>query len=161
MITKSDSREVREMALSLQTSLLQIDGEDLERELLRAGADVVVIVSHRIKQEGKDASGNTLETKSVNRTGAYSSRYAKVRKEAGRQTSRVDLNMTGKMMLDYNLTERSKKSVGVGFMSEESDTKANYLEEYYGNEIFIPSESEEDDIMDDAMERIERLIDKI
>lgn len=160
MITKSDSHELKEVALSLRNigSLIE---EDLERELLRAGADVVVVVSHRIRQYGKDAEGNTLDTKSAKRTGAYSQRYAGMRVAKGRQIARVDLTMTGSMMLNYNLTERSKRSVGVGFMSEGSDEIAGYLEEYYGNDIFIPSQQEEDDIMDDAMERIESLIDKL
>lgn len=160
MITKSDSSEVLGVAISLQ-SIGRLIEEDLEKELLRAGADVVVVVSHRIKREGKDALGGTLDTKSPSRSGAYSKRYAGIRIEAGRQTSRVDLNMTGKMLLDYNLTERSKTAVGVGFMSDESNEKAEWLEEYYGVEIFVPSEQEEDDIMEDAMMRIERLIDKV
>jgi hypothetical protein len=160
MISKSDSREVYECALSLQ-SLGKVLEEDLERELLRAGADVVVVVSHRIRHAGKDALGGTLDTKSASRVGAYSKRYAAIRKEAGRQTSRVDLNMTGKMMLDYNLTERAPRAVGVGFVSDGSDEIAGYLEEYYGAEIFVPSEQEEDEIMDDAMLRIEQLIDKL
>ncbi|MCF2487456.1 hypothetical protein [Dyadobacter sp. CY347] len=160
MITKSDSSEVLGVAVSLQ-NICQLIEEDLERELLRAGADVVVVVIHRIKREGKDALGGTLDTKSASRSGAYSKRYAGIRKEAGRQTSQVDLNMTGKMLLDYNLTERSKTAVGVGFMSDESDEKAGYLEEYYGAEIFVPSEQEEDDIMEDAMSRVERLIDRL
>jgi hypothetical protein len=158
MITKSDSREVYEVALSLQ-SLGKILEEDLELELLRAGADVVVTVLHRIKHAGKDALGGTLDTKSSSRTGAYSKRYAAVRKEAGRQTARVDLNMTGDMLLNYNLTEREKRMVGVGFVSDDADQKAEWLEEYYGVEIFVPSEREEEMIMDDAMSRIEKLID--
>lgn len=160
MITKTDSREVAAYALSLQ-SLGKLLEDDLERELLRAGADVVVVVSHRIKREGKDALGGTLETRSTKRKGAYSERYAGIRVDKGRQISRVDLTMTGRMMLDYHLTERTKRSVGVGFISEESDDKAGYLEDYYGVEIFVPSEKEEDEIMDDAMLRIEQLIDKI
>jgi hypothetical protein len=160
MITKSDSREVLEVAISLQNMGKLIE-EDLERELLRAGADVVVVVAHRIRHNGKDALGNTLDTKSKKREGAYSQRYAGIRRDAGRQINRVDLNMTGRMMLDYNLTERTTRMVGVGFMSEESDEKAEYLEEYYGAEIFVPSEEEEADIMEDAMARIEKHIDKL
>jgi hypothetical protein len=160
MTTKSDSREVYECALSLQ-SLGKLLEEDLELELLRAGADVVVTVLHRIKHAGKDALGGTLDTKSSKREGAYSARYAKVRKEAGRQTGRVDLNMTGDMLLNYNLTEQEKRMVGVGFISDDADEKAEWLEEYYGAEIFVPSEQEEDDIMNDAMLRIEQLIDKL
>lgn len=160
MITKTDSREVAAYALSLQ-SLGKLLEDDLERELLRAGADVVVVVSNRIKREGKDALGGTLQTKSRKKKGAYSERYAGLRVEKGRQIGRVDLTMTGRMMLDYNLTERSKRMVGVGFLSDESDEKAGYLEDYYGSEIFVPSIREEDEIMDDAMLRIEQLIDRI
>lgn len=160
MISKSDSREVYEVALSLQ-SLGKILEEDLERELLRAGADVVVVVSNRIRREGRDALGGIIRTRAKRRDGAYSSRYAKKRKEAGRQIERVDATMTGRMMGDYNLTERSKRSVGVGFVSDGSDEIAGYLEEYYGKEIFVPSEQEEDEIMDDAMARIENHIDKL
>jgi hypothetical protein len=159
MITKTDSREVASYALSLQ-SLGKLMEDELERELLRAGADVVVVVSNRIKREGRDALGGTLETKSSRKKGAYSERYASIRVDKGRQINRVDLNMTGRMLLDYNLTERSKRMVGVGFLSDESDQKAGYLEDYYGAEIFVPSIKEEDEIMDDVMLRIEQLIDK-
>ena len=160
MITKTDSREVAAYALSLQ-SLGKLLEDDLERELLRAGADVVVVVSHRIKREGKDATGGILNTKSDPADGRYSMRWGAARKAKGLQRARVDLNFTGKMMLDYNLTERSKRMVGVGFLSDESDEKAGYLEDYYGSEIFVPSIREEDEIMDDAMLRIEQLIDRI
>lgn len=160
MITKTDSREVASYALSLQ-SLGKLLEDDLERELLRAGADVVVVVINRIRRDGKDATGGTLETRSRKKKGAYSERYAGLRVEKGRQIGRVDLTMTGRMILDYNLTERSKRMVGVGFMSDESDQKAGYLEEYYGSDIFVPSETEENEITDDAMLRIEQLIDKI
>lgn len=160
MITKSDSREVYEVALSLQ-SLGKILEDDLERELLRAGADVVVVVSNRIRREGRDAVGGILRTRAKRRSGAYSERYANRRREAGRQTDHVDATMTGRMMADYNLTERSKRSVGVGFLSDESDEKASYLETYYGADIFVPSEKEEDEIMEDAMQRIESHIDKL
>lgn len=160
MITKSDSREVYEVALSLQ-SLGKILEEDLERELLRAGADVAVVVAHRIKHEGQDATGRTLRTKAKKTDGAYSKRYAARRKERGRQTDRVDLFMEGDLMPAYNLTERSPRSVGVGFITDEMDERAEYLEAYYGTEIFVPSEKEESEIMDDAMERIEKHIDKL
>ncbi len=148
-----------EVALSLQ-SLGKILEEDLERELLRAGADVVVVVGHRIKHEGRDATGRTLKTKSKKTDGAYSKRYAARRKERGRQTDRVDLFMDGDLMPAYNLTERTPRMVGVGFTSDEMDERAEYLEAYYGAEIFVPSEQEENEIMDDAMERVEKLIDR-
>ncbi|GGH42949.1 hypothetical protein GCM10007423_39960 [Dyadobacter endophyticus] len=160
MIQKSDSREVYEVALSLQ-SLGKIIDEDLERELLRAGADVVVVVSHRIKRAGEDATGRALKTKAKKTDGGYSKRYAARRREKGRQIDRVDLFMDGDLMPAYNLTERSPRSVGVGFTSDEMDERAEWLENYYGTEIFVPSEKEEDEIMDDAMSRIENLIEKI
>lgn len=160
MITKSDSREVQSVAISLQ-SLGKLLEEDIERELLRAGADAVVIVSHRIKHEGKDSMGVILDTKSMSPSGRYSQRWASARKKEGLQTARVDLYFTGDMMTSLHLTEMEKRSVGVGFITEESDEKAGYLEEYYGNEIFVPSEEEEEDIMDDAMLRFEQLIDKL
>jgi len=160
MITKSDSHEIRDVAFSLQ-SLGKLLEEDLELELLRAGADVVVTVLHRIKQEGKDALGGTLDTKSSERVGNYSKYWGEKRKKKGLLTSRVNMNYTGKMLLDYNLTIQEKRVVGVGFVSDESNTIAEYLEEYYGADICVPSEKEEDQILDDAMLRLETKIDKL
>ena len=159
MIVKSDSSDVQRVALSLQSIGKLIESE-LERELMRAGADTVVVVINRIKRQGEDAQGNTLETKSTKRTGRYSKRYGKTREDAGKQTAKVDLTMAGQLTGDYNLTEIEPRRVGVGFITETSHEIADYLEEYYGGEIFIPSVQEEDEIFEDAMRRIEILIEK-
>lgn len=160
MITKSDSRELREVAISLLNLGEKIE-EQLGLELLRAGADVVVVVTHRIRQEGKDADGAILDTRAKKRVGRYSSSHAKTRLARGRQVERKDLTFTGEMLLNYNLTEQEPRRVGTGFLSERSHEIAGYLEDYQRQEIFIPSEEEENEILADAMERIEKLIDQV
>jgi hypothetical protein len=160
MITVSNSDEVKGAALIIQ-NLGRLIEADIERELLRAGADAVIMIIHRVKNQGLDAAGRSLDTKSSKRNGAYSKRYAGLRLIKGRQIARVDLNMTGKMLLDFHLTERTTRSVGVGFLSDGSGEIARYLEEYYGEEIFVPSVDEENFILDDAMVRIEKLMDNL
>lgn len=160
MINKSDSSEVLKTAYVLK-DFNKILEADLERELLRAAADVVVIVVDRVRRQGESANGQILQTKSPKTLGRYSKYHGQKRKDAGLQTGRVDLSFTGQMLSDWNVTEQIPRQVGVGFVTEESHEIANGLEEYCGDEIFLPSDSEEQEVMEDAMSRIERLIETV
>lgn len=160
MIRRSDNSQLLDVALKLDAAILRMP-EDVRRILYSGAADAVVLVLQRVRFRGQDANNGILFTKAKKRVGPYSKQWAGIRVDRGRQVGRVDLTFTGKMLLDFNLTERDWLRAGVGFMSEKSHEQANGLEEYYGSEIFVPSQDEEDGIVKDLQDSLFNLIDKI
>ena len=135
--------------------------KQLPLELLRVEADFVSQIMYRVKYKGVSANGVVLHTKSKNPMGAYGQRHGKARRLRGLRIDMVNLSFTGRMQLDFNITEKSDLSIGIGFLTQESAQKAEENEAYYGDEIFEPSDQEEIDTMNDAEIRLLRLLEKI
>ena len=86
--------------------------------------------NRRIHNEGKDVSESKITYKRSRKTpkkGAYSKSYAKVRSEAGRQTSYVDLSMTGQLSKGFQAAP-IPGGWGVGFMTSYGGDLYKYLD---------------------------------
>lgn len=131
--------------------------EGAERGLennLRIGAmDSLAIIARRVQQRGEGADGSRLTTEARARIGAYSAGYAKRREARGRQTGHVDLTLSGDLFRSWQLLDSSPKEASVGFVSDEQADKAGKLEEYYDEDIFTLSGSEQDSVVDGIAER--------
>lgn len=160
MLIKSDISELSNITMKMEGVLAYMPDE-IQKLLFQGAADVVVIVVHRIRTQGEDADGGTLITRSSMPYGRYSQRHGRARNEKGLQVARVDLTFTGEMLRDYNITEREPNQVGVGFVNDESHEKAEELEKYYNAPVFVPSLSEEDEVVNDLEESIFNLIDAL
>lgn len=99
----------------------------LESQLLRNKA--------RIKS-GRTRNGQRMQTKSKNRIGAYSARYARQRQALGLPTANMDLRVTGKLIADYQVTRTGSRRVTMGFATARSAKIAGYLEEQQQADIF-------------------------
>lgn len=135
--------------------------KELPRELLRIEEDLLVLIIHRVKHESASTNGVLLTTKSRTPMGAYGRVHGKRRRAKGLRIDKVNLVFTGQMMLEFNLTEKSDHHVGIGFLSAESARKAEENEEYYGDEIFDPSTTEEQETMDYAEMRLFSILDRM
>lgn len=88
----------------------------------------------RIFNESKDVSGARITYKRSRKTpkqGAYSKAYAKVRESKGRQTSKVDLFMTGVFHKTYQ-AQPIPGGWGIGFTTELSSKIYEGTEKMYG-----------------------------
>lgn len=160
MIIKSDILKFRTEteAMKMISDTIQ---KQLPLELMRIEADFVAQILYRVKFRALTANGVFMRTKSNTPMGAYGQRHGKARRMKGLRIDQVNLHYTGRMQLDFNLTEKSDLSIGIGFLSEESARKAEENEEYYGDEIFEPSDQEEIDTMNDAEVRLLRILEGI
>lgn len=111
---------------------------------LRAAAlDATVLVAHRVQQQGKNAEGSRMRTRSVLKNGAYSQGHAKRRSERGRQTEHVDLTLEGDLMRNWGPIDITDTSATVGFTDNRQADKAEYLEAYYGPIFELSSDEQE------------------
>lgn len=105
--------------------------------LKEAVLDLYAEVSERIQQRGEDSSGAKIGG------GKYSKGYERTRKKAGRQTSYIDLTMTGAMM-DRALIPgpTGPASYGIYFTNKLDAQKMEYNEVRFGN-IITPTQAEQ------------------
>jgi hypothetical protein len=118
----------------LITSELQklTDLGDVNKVLRIAAFESLDMVAARIQQEGKDSSGEVMQTSSPKKFGAYSESWGKNRAKRGRQTTRIDFTDTGDLFEAWRVFPLSRKSIGVGFFGDEVQ-KARWLTEMFGN----------------------------
>ena len=157
MIIKSDINKFKNGTEAINAAMKAID-QELPKELLKIEVDFVTQIMHRVKHSGVSANGVVLRTKSNNPIGAYGQWHGKARKKKGLRVDQVNLSFTGRMQLDFNITEHQDLHIGIGFLAAESALKAEDNEEYYGDEIFEPSNDEETDTMNDAEARLFALL---
>ncbi len=102
----------------------------------------VALVSNRIKQKGTNTAGETMHTNKG--SSAYSTGYAKVRAKKGRQTSKVDLYLTGDLSRAFQVIDHTATEATAGFLNDTESQKAGYLEEFYGEIWGLTSEEQKD-----------------
>lgn len=83
----------------------------------------------------------TFENGKAHKTGFFAS-YSAFRSSIGRETSFVNLQLSGKLMKSYNLSATGKEYV-VGFTSDYGSQIAAGMEEKYGKQIWGVSASDE------------------
>ena len=139
--------------LNIRQSIL--DAENGLEENLRLGAvDSVAIIARRVQQQGEGANGSRLETKARLRAGSYSVGYAKRRAERGRQVEHVDLTLSGDLFRSWQVLDSDARQATVGFLDDSQAEKAAKLEEYYGEDIFNLSDSEQGRVADGIADRL-------
>ena len=102
----------------------------------------VALVSDRIKQKGTNTAGERMHTNKSN--DAYSPQYAKLRAKKGRQTSKVDLYLSGDLSRALQVIDHTPTEATAGFLNGAESQKAEYLEEFYGEIWGLTSEEQTD-----------------
>jgi|19_taG_2_1085344.scaffolds.fasta_scaffold103895_2 hypothetical protein len=113
---------------------IQKDSTGTSPILREIALSIMTSSDRRIFNEGKDVSGSKITYKRSRKTpkqGAYSKSYAKVRSSKGRQTSKVDLFMTGVFHKTYQAQPISG-GWGIGFTSPYGDKIYKATEKMYG-----------------------------
>lgn len=124
------------------------------------------LIKRRIFNEGKDAHGRPLISRSRGRRiGAYSYYYARKRLRAGRQASYVDLEFSGRLRRSMQVGKDGKEfAFGILPGTRRGDNISNvelsqHLEKQYGK-IFIASASEADLIVEAQVKHVRKMIKK-
>lgn len=153
---KIDSN-LEEVKKSLQTKLetaIQFD-----KVLREVGLDAVVLISHRVQQEGKKSDGSKISTKAKKRFGAYSYEYGKKREKEGLQTKIIDQTYSGDMLGDFILAPEGEKSYIIGFRGKTASDKAEWNERRFGK-IYQLSNEESKLLSDIINKRINAILNK-
>jgi hypothetical protein len=114
--------------------------------LRKAAFESADMVTARVQQQGKNASGAVMKTKSATSFGAYSESYGKRRSRKGFQTSKIDFTFTGDLFEAWRVFPINAKSIGVGFFGQEVE-KSRWLEDEFGT-VFELTKDEEADILE-------------
>lgn len=104
----------------------------------RGVADMYAEVSERIQQRGEATDGSKIGG------GAYSPSGRKGRAAAGRQTSYIDLTMSGDMMdRGFTFGPVPAGGFGLGFVNKLTADRMRYQEKRYNQQIIYPSAAEQ------------------
>jgi len=141
-----------EVALRLQGNIRKVE-TNLSTHLLEVAADGLVMVAHRIQQEGKNTAGQVMHTKSPRSIQAYSKAAALLRRKKGRQTGHIDFTLEGDLMRNYNIISSSAKEAVAGFLDRGMAEIAGYLEAYFGPAFYL-SDSEQKFLMNKLREKV-------
>jgi hypothetical protein len=95
-------------------------------------------MKQRIHNEGKDREGNLIAAQ-------YSSDWAKVRRDNGRQIGYVDLEFMGDLRRDFQLGVNNDEFV-LGVTQDLSALKIVANETRYQKEIYVPTDGEADNL---------------
>ena len=116
------------------------------------------LIEDRVNGQGLATNGSALMTPSQNPIGRYGQLQGKFREERGLTTQIVNLEVTGELWESWKI-ETQENETRVGFDQELSRNKAENLQEFiYDTPIFVPSESE----MEQVFNSIEQaIIDKL
>lgn len=95
--------------------------------------DSIALISLRIQNKGLRTNESPI--------GIYSAGYAKQRAKKGRQTSYIDLTLTGDMIDSLTFDKATYNEYVVGFGTKSSSDKADWNEERYGS-LFALGQSE-------------------
>ncbi len=145
-INSNDSEVLRDIA-DFQQQLFHMESalEPVLDRMSGAGRELIRI---RVQLSGEAADGTVMRTSSRNAIGAYGQQHGKARQKRGLQTRYIDAYYTGEMWRDWD--EISSRPGGrlIGFRSEASRDKADWLEQSQGRDIFIPSDAEEEEVLE-------------
>jgi hypothetical protein len=140
--------------------------KNAKRYELLAASQAKATVKTRIF-DGKDARDVPLTPKGKGtKEGAYSKGYSRKRKGKGRQTGRVDLQMTDRLFRSIqvaNFKGRPALMILPGSRSDGAGTNqeiAGHLEKTYKTEIFAASNNEADAIAKVVARRLNKEVDK-
>lgn len=130
------------------------------------------LIKKRIFNEGKDADGLKMATKSKNvnvkKSGVYSHPYGQRRKKGikingkvykGRRNNVMDFQLTGSLFQSIQVAEKNGKPV-LKITNEKLSDIANYLEKQQDAEIFSLSDNERSDVRADMRTAILKEIQK-
>jgi len=129
----SNFKEVAD-ELSAKLERIKKDSSGSSPILKEIALSIMTSSDRRIFNESKDVSGANITYKRPRKTpkqGAYSKSYAKVRSKAGRQTSKVDLFMTGVFHKTYQ-AQPIPGGWGIGFTTDLSSKIYKATEKMYG-----------------------------
>jgi len=109
------------MAFKAQIDNIKIDSSILsDREIQRFVEEQTLLTlgeNQANAKHGKNAEGRTMR--------GYSEWYKEIRKAAGKQTSRVDLEFTGQMWRSYQMRSRRNLEAEGFFSGGRSDSETN------------------------------------
>lgn len=124
---------VRRQLLDLEQAL-----GDVERITRTGVLDLYAQVSERVQNQGRATDGSLIGG------GTYSKGHARARRKQGRQTSYIDLTLSGDMLdRGFIVGPTPSGGWGLGWLNQLEADKASRLEEYFGD-IFKPSKAEKD-----------------
>lgn len=124
--------------------------KDADKLLRQAVLDGVALVTNRIETKGEKSDGSKIGN-------SYNEWYAKKRQKLGRQTSFIDLSLTGQMLNNYKLLPYGSTGYAMGFDNAFAGQKADWNEERFG-ELFIPTKEENDLIIKAVENRIKEIL---
>jgi hypothetical protein len=117
------------------------------------------MVSNRVQQQGQDASGKKMVSKSPEKYGAYSKSYGKYKRaKKGFQTNIIDFTVDGSLWSAWRVFPLTNTSIGVGFYGQEIE-KAGWLEGMFGD-VFELTTEEEADILELATVTVDKIMSK-
>ena len=77
----------------------------------------------------------------------------------GRQTSKVDFNLSGELERSIQVAKNQKSTV-IGFLKDKEYDKASGLERKFGEAVFTLSDKEVDQALDRVEKELDRILDK-
>ena len=141
------------IALDITTNLFK--AEKVIKEALSELADRSMLSVKATIAQGKGTEFQDMNTSSPKRKGRYSERYAdKKRVPLGKTIDKVTLNISGELIKDFKVTEKTATRAVIGFENMDKADLAGYHETYYKMPIF--------DVGDDVIEKeTNKFFDKI
>jgi hypothetical protein len=109
------------------------------------------IKTSALTPKGKNGSGK-FKNGNTKKSQYFDDGYAGFRAQVGRQTSKVDLNLTGNLQ-NQIVSGTSENGVALGYLDSGSEQLAKNLEAKYG-EVFTPSDDEVEAIFDILQDEI-------
>lgn len=94
----------------------KLESDMVDKKLMADIGDAIAVGVKKRTEEGKDVNHKKFK--------GYSDSYRKRRKKRGRQTERVDLNFTGRMMASLARGDTRKDEVKVGIFAANQQGKA-------------------------------------
>jgi len=111
-------------------------------------------MKQRIHNEGKDRFGALIAPQ-------YSSSWAQVRRDNGRQIGYVDLEFMGDLRRDFQLGTKADGELVLGVTQDISALKIVANENRFQKEIYTPSDGEIDNLVEVYADNIRELLGEI
>ena len=126
---------------------------DITEDLEESANDAIVDIKNRVSR-GIASDGSVMDTRSTDKVGRYSRRYANTRAENSKGTAVRDLSLTGEMIDNLGILEKKLNYVSGGFSSKTQADKAEYNEIYMNQKAFDLSDAEQSKIVKNVNEKI-------
>lgn len=114
----------------------------------------------KLKPRGKNSKSPKFKNGKRRKSRYLPTGYANLRKDVGRQSSYVDLYMTGELERSIQVGKNGNDTV-MGFLKDKEYEKAENLEEHFGKPIFNMSEKEIDRALDKAEAEFDKFFNKL